>query len=167
MVITSSRQKLSPLTPPAGQIDAPFCQVATGKTLTQRREGAKKKQKCRAGKNRHFTSSGQRQLDQSQAKTLRPRALAFNSGRADLLFVKPAGFARLVVGWAIGAVVAQLLYTETVGGSNPSLPTISSQATRVPSFRTRIRCPRHSTVLPMNELNQTAKCSRSLTGTSQ
>ena len=26
-------------------------------------------------------------------------------------------------GWAVGAVVAQLLYTETVGGSNPSSPT--------------------------------------------
>jgi hypothetical protein len=28
------------------------------------------------------------------------------------------------LGRAIGAVVAQLLYTETVGGSNPSSPTI-------------------------------------------
>ncbi len=40
------------------------------------------------------------------------------------MFVKAAGFAKLGNGRAIGAVVAQLLYTETVGGSNPSLPTI-------------------------------------------
>ena len=40
------------------------------------------------------------------------------------MFVKARAFDNLCTGRAIGAVVAQLLYTETVGGSNPSLPTI-------------------------------------------
>ena len=48
----------------------------------------------------------------------------FLGGReCELMFVKAGRFGTLGAGRAIGAVVAQLLYTETVGGSNPSSPT--------------------------------------------
>ena len=48
-------------------------------------------------------------------------------------------FILIPFGRAIGAVVAQLLYTETVGGSNPSSPTSSS-----PERSEKRRLPRRS-----------------------